>query len=222
MKRFLILLCLMSFIPLNSYAIEKKSTELINLTVKKDKKADDLLKKQYSKVSKDPQIYESLEYLKGTIGDFSRVAILGRNLTQKPIKIQFKDLGEINQQYRDFDALGWMQGSKLFIYVNNKHADAPKPALAALLAHEALHQDKWNSLNEETYAWTLEAATWLELSEKYPKECNVNHPLVARENLLKKLFIKGNYTDKMIRKAVYANPGYKNLPESSPGFNSDL
>ena len=32
---------------------------------------------------------------------------------------------------------------------------------------------------------------------------------------------KGNYTNKYIKKTVYANQGYKNLPLTSPGFNAD-
>ena len=44
------------------------------------------------------------------------------------------------------------------------------------------------------------------------------HPLVVREDTLKKLFEKGNYTNKYIRKAVAQNKGYQNLPSTSPGF----
>ena len=33
-------------------------------------------------------------------------------------------------------------------YINPKHRNAPPGALAALLAHEALHQDEYNSLSE--------------------------------------------------------------------------
>ena len=36
-----------------------------------------------------------------------------------------------------------------YIYINPKHEAAPPAALAALLAHEALHQDEYNSLSEE-------------------------------------------------------------------------
>ena len=90
------------------------------------------------------------------------------------------------------------------------------------MAHEALHQDEFNSINEETYAWTMEAAVWTQLSEDYPQQANSNHPLVIREDMLKKLFVKGNYTDKYIRKTVVSNPGYNNLPSRSPGFEDRL
>ena len=155
---------------------------------------------------------------KNTNADFSRRAIIGYNLTERPVKIQFKDLGSIKEDYANFDALGWKKKNDLYIFINPRHADAPPAALAALLAHEALHQDEYNSLAEETYAWTMEAAVWCEMLEIYPESNNVQHPLLQRENTLKQLFEKGGYTNKYIKKTVYANKGYQNLPQTSPGF----
>ncbi len=179
------------------------------------------LKKVYKEVTKDEHIMEALELLKGGLGEFSRRAILGNNLSEKPMQVDFEDLSKFGQAYTNFDALGWKKKDRLYIYINKKHQDAPKPALAAVLAHEALHQDDFNSLNEETYAWTMEAAVWTQLSEKYPQYADSMHPLAVRENTLKKLFVKGNYTSKYIRKTVFANPGYANLPSRSPGFEDD-
>ena len=174
---------------------------------------------EYKEVGKDFVFYVALDMLKGTNGDFSRRAILGNNLSQRPVKISFKDLGTINQDYASFDALGWKKGKNLYIFINRRHQDAPPGALAALLAHEALHQDEYNSLAEETYAWTMEASVWCEILNAYPESGNDNmHPLVRRENTLKKLFEKGNYTNKYIKKTVQSNRGYKNLPATSPGF----
>ena len=64
--------------------------------------------------------------------------------------------------------------------------DAPKEALAALLSHEAIHQDKDNSINEETYCWTLEAAVWTNMCDKNEKLQEIAHPLVDRENTIKR------------------------------------
>lgn len=188
---------------------------------KEQKERTNSLKKAYKKVTKDEKIYEALELMKSGLASFSRNAILGNNLTNKPMMVSFEDLSRFGQTYSNFDALGWKKKERLYIYINKKHEDAPAPALAAVLAHEALHQDEFNSLNEETYAWTLEAAVWTQLSEKNPKYNDSMHPLVVRENTLKKLFIKGNYTNKYIKKTVYTNPGYKNLPSRSPGFEDD-
>lgn len=178
------------------------------------------IKKEYSAVGKDEVFYVALDMLKGTNGEFSRNAIVGNNLTGHPMKIEFKNLGQINKTYTDYDALGWKKGKKLYIYINERHNTSPAIALAALLSHEALHQDEFNSLSEETYAWTMEAAVWCELLELYPNYELGMDSLVVRENTLKKIFERGNYTNKYIKKTVYSNSGYQNLPESSPGFEA--
>lgn len=178
----------------------------------------DSLAKEYKKVSNDQVFHVALDMMKGTTADFSRKAILGYNLTQYPIKIEFKNLSEINEAYSSFDAVGWKRRGKLYIYINPKHENAPPAALAALLAHEALHQDEYNSLSEETYAWTMEATVWNEMLKRFPESNDLESSLVARENILKQLLEKGNYTNKYIKKTVYANEGYKGLPITSPGF----
>ncbi len=172
----------------------------------------------YKPTGKEEVIYVALDMLRGTNGEFSRDAILGNNLSGKPVKIEFKDLGTINPDYANFDALGWKKSKQLYIFINPRHKDAPPGALAALLSHEALHQDEFNSLAEETYAWTMEAAVWYEIVKLYPESNDELHPLVDRENKLKQLFVRGNFTDKYIKKTVMANDGYKNLPSTSPGF----
>lgn len=180
----------------------------------------DKMKNDYKVVGKDEVFYVALDMLKGTNGEFSRNAILGNNLTGRPAKLEFKNLGQINQSYANYDALGWKRGKSLYIYINDKHTNSPAIALAALLSHEALHQDEFNSLSEETYAWTMEAAVWCELLDLYPDyELNLDS-LVQRENTLKRIFERGNYTNRYIKKTVYSNTGYQNLPESSPGFEA--
>ena len=100
------------------------------------------IKPLYKDVSDEHIFHVALDMLKDTNGEFSRRAILGNNLSQKPIKVMFKDLGTINAGYSDFDALGWKKNGRLYIFINPKHKDAPPGALAALLSHEALHQDE--------------------------------------------------------------------------------
>ena len=70
----------------------------------------------YKVVGKDQVIYVALDMLKGTNGEFSRNAILGNNLSGRPVKIEFRDLGIINPDYAKFDALGWKKiNNYLFI-----------------------------------------------------------------------------------------------------------
>ncbi|MBQ8476157.1 hypothetical protein IJ531_03745, partial [bacterium] len=166
---------------------------------------DEALYKKYKNVSGDDNIIKAVELLENTTGKYSKEAILGKNLTGKPIKVEFIDLAAINPMYANFDALGWKKKKTLTIYINEKHKDAPVEALCALLSHEAIHQDEQNSLNEETYAWTLEAAVWTQLTEDNPQLEEISHPLVERENVIKKLFLRGNYTSKYIHSFVVGN-----------------
>ena len=224
-KKIIIIAILMAFfVPSMAHAAIFKKEEVVEQQARSNypPKYDDIyleqLKKEYRKISSDEVILVALDMMKNTTADFSRRALIGYNLTDKPVKVQFKDLSQIKEEYQNFDALGWKKKNQLYIFINPRHADAPPAALAALLAHEALHQDEYNSLAEETYAWTMEAAVWSELLEIYPEQNDRQHPLLQRENTLKQLFKKGGYTDKYIRKTVYANKGYQNLPQTSPGF----
>ena len=192
----------------------------VDLPAKYTQQYIDSISDEYKKVSDEQIFHVALDMLKDTSGEFSRKAILGYNVTQYPVKIMFKDLSEINEAYSTFDAIGWKKKGKLYIYINPKHQYAPPGALAALLAHEAIHQDEYNSLSEETYAWTMEAVVWTEILKKYPESNNLESALVTRENILKQLLEKGNYTNKYIKKTVFANNGYKNLPLTSPGFQN--
>lgn len=177
------------------------------------------IKINYKKCAKDEIFWVALDILTGTVGDYSKNAILGNNLSGKPVQIKFKDLKTLNEAYDSFDAVGWKYGSKLTIFVSEKHREAPAIAIAALLAHEAIHQDEYNSLMEETYAWAMEAAVWTELTEKFSDYDIPAGNLVQRENTLKKMFQQGNFSNKYIKKAVYSNEAYSNLPEISPGFD---
>ena len=211
-------------VALSSGAVSAKTYQPVSQTVKLPAKYTqeyiDSISDEYKNVSNEQIFHVALDMLKGTSGDFSRKAILGYNVTQTPVKVMFKDLSELNEAYKTFDAIGWKKKGKLYIYINPKHEYAPPGALAALLAHEAIHQDEYNSLSEETYAWTMEAVVWTEILKMYPESNNLESALVTRENILKQLLEKGNNTNKYIKKTVFANEGYKNLPLTSPGFKN--
>lgn len=211
-KKFVTILALLTLTTAQSFAIMEG----------KDIEVTPSLIKQYRDVTQSFNIIRALEMLKDTTGSYSRQAILGKNLTQKPIKVEFSNLAAISPVYSNFDALGWKKKKGLIIYINEKHKDAPIEALSAILAHEAIHQDEFNSLNEETYAWTLEAAVWTQLTQENPSLEKISHPLVERENVIKQLFIRGDKTSKYIHQFVVTNSGYANLPERSVGFEELL
>lgn len=221
MKRLLKILILLSLTTQVSFAKTYQPVpSTVKLPAKYTQEYIDSISDEYKNVSDEQIFHVALDMLKGTSGDFSRKAILGYNVTQYPVKIMFKDLSEINEAYSTFDAIGWKKKGKLYIYINPKHEYAPPGAIAALLAHEAIHQDEYNSLSEETYAWTMEAVVWTEILKMFPESNNLESALVTRENILKQLLEKGNHTNKYIKKTVYANEGYKNLPLTSPGFSN--
>jgi hypothetical protein len=179
------------------------------------------LMETYSKVTGDIRIINAIESMIGTSGAFSKKAILGENLSGRPIKVYFYDLSTIDKNYYNYDALGMKKGKNLYIYINQKHYNAPPEALSALLSHEALHQDEYNSINEETYAWTMEATVWHEQLKKNPDIKNYQgSELVSRENILNKMLEVGEFSNRLIRNAVTTNPGYQGLPAKSPGFEN--
>ena len=231
-KRKLIILSVICFLSLSSFAFAKqevnkneKQSEVEVVSDENSVNQEEFDIKKYSKVykgvTKDGVVMQALEMMKGTIAEFSYNAIMGNNLTHEKINIKYRNIAEIKPEYASFDALGWKSKGKLYIYINEKHKNAPPEAIAALLAHEAIHQDEFASLNEETYAWTMEAATWMQLTDGNDFATSSGSALVEREEMLKKLFIKGNYTDKYIKKAVWTNPGYANMPSRSPGFEDE-
>ena len=221
MKRLLKVLILLSLTTQVSFAKTYQPVpSTVKLPAKYTQEYIDSISDEYKNVSDEQIFHVALDMLKGTSGDFSRKAILGYNVTQYPVKVMFKDLSEINEAYSTFDAIGWKKKGKLYIYINPKPEYAPPGAIAALLAHEAIHQDEYNSLSEETYAWTMEAVVWTEILKMFPESNNLESALVTRENILKQLLEKGNHTNKYIKKTVYANEGYKNLPLTSPGFSN--
>ena len=172
----------------------------------------------YSAVTKDPQIIKALDLMDGTSASWAKRSILVNNDSGLPMKVEFKNLAEISPEYATFDALGWKKSKQLYIYVNEKHQNAPAEALASLLSHESVHQDSYCSLEEETYAWGYEADVWTQMKAKNPQLAQVQCPLTERLNTLSKLFTAANNTTGSIRNLVYSNPGYKGLPIHSPGF----
>lgn len=138
-------------------------------------------------------------------------------IIHKPIRVVFKDMNTLNKSLKNYDALSWLSNNgEQVIFVNEKHRNAPPEALAALISHEAMHDDAFNSLTEESQSWHFESKVWQELKAKNPTLSNIPagiYPLVDRENRLEKEARQGTL-DQFVR----TSPGYKGLPEVSPGF----
>ena len=156
----IMLLLIMQFSAVYSQKIDKDSIKNSPSAVYIHKKDD------YSGVTNDPSIIKALNLMTSPLAEHSKKAILGNNPTGKPMIVKFK---KMSPKYKHFDALGFKEDGRLYIYINSKHKNAPPEAFASLLSHEALHQDEYNSMNEETYAWTTEAKVWLEMKKKNPE-----------------------------------------------------
>lgn len=175
-----------------------------------------------NKISKNPEIVEAIGLMKYSPARESYNIILGQNPTNKVVKVTFKNLSELNSIYTNYDAVGWLRGNQLYIYVNEKHKNAPPEALCALIAGRAINQDRYDSKNEEVYIWTLEAVTWDYFLQKNPTLSNSIAPLVTnKENKLNRLFNKSNKDISCFEKTIRANNSYSKLENESPGFTDN-
>lgn len=161
----------------------------------------------------EPEIVKAFQVLKESQGERSL-----QKIVHKPIRVVFKDMRTISKALKNYDALSWMnnQGEQV-IFVNEKHRHAPPEALAALLAHEAMHDDPHNSLREEVESWAFEAKVWMELKARNPVLAQVPagvNALIDRENRIEKEAREGT-----LEQFVRSSPGYDGLPETSPGFD---
>jgi hypothetical protein len=133
----------------------------------------------------------------------------------KQMKLVFKHMSELGPQYLNYDALAWMNSQgDVIIVVNEVHRHAPADALAALISHEAMHNDRYNSLQEEVTAWNHEASVWGAYVKQNPSLSTLPHPLVKRLNTLLQKQSHGE-----IRQLVHQHPNYQTLPRVSPGFD---
>jgi hypothetical protein len=133
------------------------------------------------------------------------------------VKLRIRDFQAFGPGVGGYDALSWMRrdGGQV-IYINKKHITAPPQALASLIAHEAMHNDMYNSVNEEITLWNREADVWLSMREAHPALQTIpegDYPLVDRLNTIANRKRNGS-----LNHFVRYNDGYKGLPEHSPGY----
>ncbi|MGE3330484.1 MAG: hypothetical protein AB7J37_06035 [Candidatus Melainabacteria bacterium] len=135
------------------------------------------------------------------------------------VHVVFKDLEKWDKRLRGYDALSYLTNrGALIIYINSRHREAPPEALAALIAHESLHNDAHNSVQEEVDGWTREAEVWMGLKRLEPVLGTIppaTHPLVDRLNTLESKLKQGQLTA-----FVKIQPGYRGLPAFSPGHDA--
>lgn len=162
--------------------------------------------------TRDQAILDAFDRMVGSDGEPSLDLIVTR-----PARVIFKDLGSLNKKVKNFDALSWLSvDGQQVIFINEKHRYAPPEALAAIIAHEAMHDDFDNSIREEIAGWQKEAQVWGEMKRENPALAQIppgQFPLVDRLNKIESEYAKGSLSE-----FVRTNPGYKGLPEESPGY----
>ncbi|MCK7481202.1 MAG: hypothetical protein M0C28_31405 [Candidatus Moduliflexus flocculans] len=93
-----------------------------------------------------------------------------KSFRQPNKKIEFRDLSKISQRIYKFRRSRLeKRPNQLYIFIDNKHRNAQPEALASLLSHEAVHQDEYSSIEEETYAWGCEADVWIQQKKRKPE-----------------------------------------------------
>ncbi|MDX2083954.1 MAG: hypothetical protein SFZ03_01020 [Candidatus Melainabacteria bacterium] len=166
----------------------------------------------FLRCTREPALFEAMRQLSGTSGERSL-----QRMVRRPSRILFKDLREMGKAVAAFDALSWLGfDGQHAVFVHVRHRGAPPEALAALIAHEALHDDAQNSLREEVALWAVEATVWHEMKQRNPQLSAIapgKFPLVDRLNQLESALLQGR-----LEALVRSNGGYQGLPEQSPGF----
>lgn len=188
---------------LKEHAKNKKTeSKALKAQAKADAKAKKAeikrLKKFYKQNTKEMNIIYALELMKDTPASGAYEKIMGNNPKLTPIKIQYKNLGEIKPEYRNLNAMSKIRGKKITININSKHKTSPYEAQSALLAGMTAHVDKKESVNELVYSKTLEAFLWNYYLKKNPELLKDNSSLVLSENRNLRLYKKYPRTSKEI------------------------
>jgi uncharacterized protein YqcC (DUF446 family) len=170
---------------------------------------------QWLRQVRDPRLILALQWMDLTEEGRSSL----KHLHQKRLKLLFRDLSDFGPVIAQFDAIAWMnKEGDIALFIHQKHQGAPPQALAALIAHEALHDDASNSKAEERFAWECEGKVWQQLQQTLsPQQRLGGNSLASRLNKIVET-LQAQKLDALVRD----NNAYKGLPEASPGYESLL
>ena len=164
----------------------------------------------YAAITSNAKIADSLRALESiNAGDVLSI-LNGRNLTQKPIRVLFRELEMFGMGNCEAVTMK-TQGGGLIIYINKKHENAPSEAIACLIAHESQHHLQTNTQAEELRAWLKETSTWNAFVRRDPNLAYSNHALVKRQNYIDRMYVKDNGGADNIKKLIVNNPQYAGL-----------
>jgi hypothetical protein len=153
--------------------------------------------------SDDSKIISALSVLEN-IGSDDVFTRLGKSST----KIIFYDLTLISYSYAKHYAVSSTdENGNNYILINEKFRNAPKEAIACLIAHESVHQLPQATLEEEVKATTTEAQTWLKVKNSVSPD--VSDALINRENKLANLYKTSTPSDNLIKDLIANNSFYQ-------------
>jgi hypothetical protein len=169
------------------------------------------------KLTHEPALLKAMALMNTTSGGQDSLKLM----QQKQTRVLFRDLSVFGKTIAQYDALAWMSNTgAVVLLLNQKHQHAPPEALAALIAHEAMHCDGENSKQEEVEAWNREGEVWqalypsfMQSASRYKKEDAA--PLLHRLNTLLAKQENGQL-DEFVRN----HEAYKALGDSSAGFTA--
>lgn len=131
------------------------------------------------------------------------------NLEKTKSQIIFYDLSLMDFTYANhFAAASTDDYGRNYILINSKYQNAPKEALACLIAHESMHTLPQATLAEETLATTTEAKYWAKLKTSQSTALP-NDKLVQRLNKLEALYVASGPGHNLISQNISGNSFYK-------------
>jgi len=162
----------------------------------------------YSKISSNKKIIAALDALE-RINEGQIVSTLqGNNVTDKPIRILFRDLAVYGQDGSEAVTMKTKCGG-LAILISTKHMYSPAEAIASLIAHESIHQAQTGTLDEEVQAWTTEARIWKKFNKQDATLGLEQTKLTKRLNYITKIYSENGVAS--IEDIVAHHPVYANL-----------
>ena len=162
----------------------------------------------FKKVTDDTRIVAALKVLEETGSNSVLESVFKRDKKGRFVQIIFYDLGMISYQYKNHFAMTSTDNfGENYIIINSKYRNAPKEALAALIAHESCHKLPRADLKEEIYATTTETLQWIKSTKVNPSLKEIDDPVIKRLNKLAKLYEEDG--ENAISESILGNGFYK-------------
>ena len=160
--------------------------------------------KKYEKPPTD--INKALELLKNSkAGNKYYSNLMGNNSTNKPFRIVYCELGNINPDIAKYSFFNIYNSStkQSTIYINNKYRNASPEVIATLLAGASINTDGKSSVVEDLVSYGVIANVWREFATNNPKLTTEQNFFVQGYNgILKIMDLEGG---NMFKKGDYNN-----------------